>query len=130
MRRILKVLGGLLIVLSLAACGEEENAAEPVKATETKVEVLKEGENGFMSDKTILGVGEDDSNLKEVTKYAGANNAAEIQKMVGAGKAVLVDKGTPILLLEHGALKDKVKLTETGEIGWTPSDNLSKTKPE
>jgi len=53
-------------------------------------------------------VGENDSNLKEVTKYAGVNNTAGIQAMVGAGKAALVDKGTPITLIEHGGvLKDK-----------------------
>ncbi|MEJ9228899.1 hypothetical protein LAV79_05260 [Peribacillus butanolivorans] len=130
MQKILKVLGGIAIVLSLAACGDEDNASEPVTTTEITVDTLNEGENGFMIDDTILGVGENDSNLKEVTKYAGANNTAEIQAMVVAGKAVLVDKGTPITLIEHGVLKDKVKLQETGEIGWTPSGNVSKTKAE
>ncbi|KRF63393.1 hypothetical protein ASG99_04500 [Bacillus sp. Soil768D1] len=38
MKNILKVLGGVVIVLSLAACGEEDNAAEPVKAEPKIVE--------------------------------------------------------------------------------------------
>ncbi|MDW7616993.1 hypothetical protein SC499_20305 [Peribacillus simplex] len=130
MRKIFKVLSLVIIVLSLAACGDEDSAAEPVKATESKVDTLNEGENGFTMDETILGVGENDKNLKLVTKYAGANNVAELQSMVGAGKAVLVDIGTPITLIEHGFLKDKIKLTETGEIGWIPSENVSKDMPE
>lgn len=76
-------------------------------------------------------MGENDSNLKEVTKYAGVNNTAGIQAMVGAGKAALVDKGTPITLIEHGGvLKDKDKFQETGEIDWNPSGNVLKTIAE
>ncbi|WHY57447.1 hypothetical protein [Peribacillus simplex] len=51
--------------------------------------------------------------------------------MVGAGKAALVDKGTPITLIEHGGvLKDKDKFQETGEIDWNPSGNVLKTIAE
>lgn len=43
---------------------------EPVTTTETTVDTLKEGENGYAWTNSILGVGKDDSNLKEITKYA------------------------------------------------------------
>lgn len=50
--------------------------------------------------------------------------------MLAEGKAVLVDEGTPITLIERGVLIAKVKLTETGEVGWVPSEVISRDKPE
>ncbi|MFE4430846.1 hypothetical protein ACFRH9_28390 [Peribacillus butanolivorans] len=130
MRKILKVLGGLVIVMSLVACGEEDNVAEQVKSVETTADTLKEGENGYAGTNSILGVGKDDSNLKLITKYAGANNQTELQAMLAEGKAVLVDEGMPITLIERGVLSAKIKLTETGDVGWVPSEVISQDKPE
>ncbi|MGG4267319.1 hypothetical protein [Peribacillus simplex] len=122
MWKILKVLGGLVIVLSLAACGVEDSAADP----EAKPYVFIEGENVYAATNSILGVGKDDSNLKLITKYAGANNQAELQTMLAEGKAVLVDEGMPITLIQLGGTSTKIKLTETGDVGWVPSEVVSK----
>lgn len=129
--KILKVIGAFAIALSLTACSEEDSAdTKPVKTVEAKAEPeFKEGANYYLGTDVIMGIGKKKDNLDEVVKYASANNKSALESMVSEGKALIVAAGTPITLVEYGVLSAKVKLTETGTVGWVPSEMISKDKP-
>jgi hypothetical protein len=155
---ILILICGIGVVLSFAACSDEATQesvkeekiepppmTEPVTVVEPEVEpepeviveetpeehgYLMSGENGYLSTEVIMGTGEDVANLQEVVRYASANNQTELEAMISEGRALIVAKGTPITLIEQNIFSGKVKVTETGEIGWVPAEFLSKTKPE
>ncbi|RFU71008.1 hypothetical protein D0469_03450 [Peribacillus saganii] len=108
----------------------------PAPATSTATEpvannsdgFLMSGENGFLAEDVIVGLGDSKQNLDDVIKFAVANNREELAAMILEGRAIVAQKGTPITLLEQGVLSGKIKIKDSGAIGWVPAEYLSETK--
>lgn len=132
--KILKVLGVVAIALSLTACGDtkedisDTKVVKTVEAKKAEPEFIK-GANYYLETSVIMGIGEKKDNLEEAIKYSQASNKSAIESMVSEGKALVVAEGTPLTLMEYGDLRAKVKITETGTVGWVPSVMISKDKP-
>jgi PBP1b-binding outer membrane lipoprotein LpoB len=138
----------IISALLLAACTyektEEPEKAEPkeeVATKEVKAEpkpktkpkedqpapkpaTLMTGESGAIKEDKLAALGTKE-NLDELVKFAAAGNNGEVTRMVMDGKAIVLEAGTKITVLERGVMSAKIRIDDTQEEAYVPIEFLN-----
>lgn len=129
MKKYLTIFIGIIFAVIVTGCSGQTET-KPAATADTSSDELGSGQNGYLSDDVVVGLGEDTKNMDELFKYIAAKNDAAINDMEAAGKVVVAKKGTPINVIDRGVVSAKIQIIDTKQRGWVPVEYLSKTNPQ
>ncbi|PGT89234.1 hypothetical protein [Bacillus sp. AFS040349] len=104
----------------------EDVSIEESTSTETESDILSAGEEGIILKDVYLSLGEDKTNLDVFMDYVTAKDVESVYQMEIDGKIKVLTANTPITLIENDILSVKVKVNNTGDVGWLPYEYVGK----